>query len=87
MTKKSTRQKAKPAAGWSMLHFSLTNPAGRGQESVPRLLRRLASSVDALGSAVVHDITYQVDIEADGRLRPSMTVYYSLEEAPANQHR
>jgi hypothetical protein len=61
-----------------MFHFSLANAAGAGQENVPRLLRRLARNIDILGPMEVHDITYQVDVSANGTLRPSMTVYYSL---------
>jgi hypothetical protein len=63
---------------WKMFHLSQANPAGSGQDNVPRLLRRLAKTVADLGPADVHDITYHVEITEEGREWPSMTVYYTL---------
>lgn len=56
-------------------HFSQGNPAGKGQDDVPGMLRRVADTITSLGEVCVQDITFESDVTADG-LWPSMTVYF-----------
>lgn len=65
-----------PHPDWPTFHFSQANPAGDGQSDVAALLRRVAKSVEELGSAHIQDITFHQDLEDSG-WRPTMTVYYS----------
>jgi hypothetical protein len=51
-----------------------------GRTTLLASLSRLAKSVKELGPVEVHDITFHVEVTADGT-RPSMTVYYSLAKA------
>lgn len=59
----------------SIFHFSQSNPAGRGQGDVARLLRRVADSLDDLGDVDVQDITFQTAV-TDGEDDLTMTVYF-----------
>lgn len=62
--------------GWTISHFSQSNPAGAGQADVPALLRRVAESIEALGDVDVQDITFSsaaTGTEDD----LTMTVYYN----------
>lgn len=61
---------------WTVEHFSQANPVGQGQDSVPALLRRVADTVEELGSVAVQDIVFHGELDDDGRDWPSMTVYY-----------
>jgi hypothetical protein len=40
---------------WTIKHFSQSNPAGTGQDDVPALLRRVADSIESLGTVYFHD--------------------------------
>ncbi|MFE6757501.1 hypothetical protein ACFVDQ_28445 [Streptomyces sp. NPDC057684] len=60
---------------WTLKHFSQSNPAGTGQDDVPALLRRVADSIEALGSVEVQDLVMHTEITADGDW-PSLTVYF-----------
>lgn len=60
---------------WTIKHFSQANPAGTGQGDVPALLRRVATSVESLGSVTVQDLVMHTEITADGPW-PSLTVYF-----------
>lgn len=60
---------------WTVLHFSLSNPAGEGQGDVAALLRRVAESLDELGDVDVQDITFQTAV-TDGEDDLTVTVYY-----------
>jgi hypothetical protein len=60
---------------WSIRHFSQSNPEGAEQGDVPRLLRRVADSIEALGPVEVQDVTFQTEITAEGPWH-SMTVYF-----------
>lgn len=62
-----------------MFHFSQSNPEGAGRQDVPALLRRVADSIGALGDVEVFDITYSVEVTAEG-MEPSMSVYYDRPE-------
>jgi hypothetical protein len=66
--------------GWPVQHFSQANPAGGGQESVPALLRRVADTLDELGSVVtVQDVVFHSELDDDARWRPTVTVYFTRE--------
>jgi hypothetical protein len=60
---------------WTVNHFSQANPKGSHQGDVPRLLRRVAKSIDDLGPLDVQDITFGSEITADGEWH-HLTVYY-----------
>ena len=64
------------AEEWSILHFSLPNPAGEGQQSVARLLHRLGETLEEMGEVVVQDIVFAMDVDEDGEDWPTATVYY-----------
>jgi hypothetical protein len=55
--------------------FSQANALGPGREDVPALLRRVADSIEELGTVDVVGIVMQVEVDADGDW-PSMDVYY-----------
>jgi hypothetical protein len=61
---------------WTAFHFTQANPEGAVQEDVPALLRRIADSIEELGSPTIANICFQSDLEDEG-WRPSMTVYYT----------
>src|SRR3954467_10672134 len=65
----------KPAE-YTMLHFSQMNPEGPDQGDVPALLRRVADSIAALGTAEVQDIVFHTSLDDEAEWRPSLTVYY-----------
>ncbi|MET7389407.1 hypothetical protein ACFYPT_03325 [Streptomyces sp. NPDC005529] len=60
---------------WTIKHFSQANPEGAGQANVPALLRRVADTIESLGSVEVQDLVMHTEITADGD-RPSLTVYF-----------
>jgi len=65
------------ADAWTCSHFSLANPRGWTQGDLPRLLRRLATRIAALGQdAMVLDVTFNDEITEDGPWW-SATVYYA----------
>jgi hypothetical protein len=61
---------------WTVEHFSQANPEGEGQESVPALLRRVADSIEELGAVNVQDVVCHVEMDSEGKDRPTMTVYF-----------
>ena len=61
---------------WTVEHFSQANPVGQGQDSVPALLRRVADTIEELGSVAVQDVVFHGELDDDRREWPSMTVYY-----------
>ncbi|WP_194920905.1 hypothetical protein [Catenulispora rubra] len=64
---------------WTIRHFSQANPKGPGCDSVPALLRRLADSIEALGSVEVQDVAFASEMTEYGPWR-SGTVYFHLSE-------
>jgi hypothetical protein len=60
---------------WTVLHFSLSNPAGEGQGDVAALLRRVAETIDRYGDIDVQDVTFHCEV-TDGEDDLKMTVYY-----------
>ncbi|MFF0190444.1 hypothetical protein [Streptomyces sp. NPDC005244] len=60
---------------WTIKHFSQANPEGAGQANVPALLRRVADTIESLGSVEVQDLVMHTEITADGD-RPSLTIYF-----------
>jgi hypothetical protein len=55
--------------------LTLANPLGRHQGNLPRLLRRVASEIAALGNVMILDVVVAQDITADGPWFEA-TVYY-----------
>ena len=66
-----------------MLHFSQANPKGADQDDVAALLVRVAERVRVLGAVDVHDITFHDETDHEGHGWPTMTVYYSRQDATA----
>ena len=64
---------------WSLHSFSLSNPRGRGQDDVPKLLKRVAAQLEAEGAVEVQDIVFHYEAEK-GKQWPSMTVYFHAED-------
>lgn len=56
-------------------HFSQANPAGPGQDNIPSLLRRVAESVEAIGSVEVQDLILHTEVTDRGPWY-SLTVYF-----------
>ncbi len=67
---------------WRAFHFSQSNPAGPGQGNVAALLRRVADTIDDLGSVQILDITFQLTPTADED-DLTLTVYYDRESTTA----
>ncbi|QCB93359.1 hypothetical protein [Cellulomonas shaoxiangyii] len=57
-------------------NFSQNNPLGPGQDDVPALLRRVASSIERLGRVDVQDVVFHEELSDDGTPWPSLRVYY-----------
>lgn len=57
-------------------HFSISLPAGDGQDSVPALLRHLAAALEERGQLEVRDIVFHSDVDQNGVDWPFLTVYY-----------
>lgn len=53
----------------------MSNPKGRRQEDVPRLLRRVAKAIQERGDVEIQDVVFHMDVQ-DGRDWPTMTVYF-----------
>jgi hypothetical protein len=70
---------ADQASTWHLHSFSLSNPKGRGQEDVAKLLRRVAAQLEAEGAVEVRDIVFHSEV-AKGKEWPSMTVYFHAED-------
>ncbi|MGP3958224.1 hypothetical protein ACTWPT_19630 [Nonomuraea sp. 3N208] len=70
--------------GFQARHFSLNNPRGEGQDDVPNLLRRLASTLEEMGRIEIRDLVLHNDTDDDGDPWPFVTVYfdYVQEEEP-----
>lgn len=62
-------------AAWTVRHFSQANPRGHGQDDVPALLRRVATTIAGLGPIDVQDIVLHTEVTAEGPWY-SITVYY-----------
>lgn len=69
----------RPATG-TIGRVRQANPTGPGQDDVPALLRRMADTVEQLGSVEVADVTFGTDSTADGP-RHHLTVYFSRRDA------
>ncbi|MEU6711184.1 hypothetical protein ABZ897_06845 [Nonomuraea sp. NPDC046802] len=72
--------------GYQTRHFSLNNPQGEGQEDVPTLLRRLAATLEEMGSIDIRDVVFHTDTDDEGDPWPFVTVYFddeSEEEPPS----
>ncbi|MBE3009012.1 hypothetical protein IL992_07380 [Microbispora sp. NEAU-D428] len=59
-----------------MHHFTQNNPEGIGQDSVPALLRRVATTIEELGQVEVYDLIMHNEITDEGANWPSITVYF-----------
>ncbi|MEV0227894.1 hypothetical protein [Nonomuraea sp. NPDC050786] len=71
--------------GFQTRHFSLNNPQGEGQDDVPNLLRRLASTLEEMGRIEIRDLVLHDDTDDEGNPWPYVTVYYDYvqdEEPP-----
>lgn len=60
-------------------HFSQTNPAGPDQGDVAALLRRVADTIDELGTVTIQDVTFSNEVTEAG-LWPDLTVYFHYGE-------
>lgn len=60
---------------WPCRTFSLANPAGRDQDSLPRLLRELANEIDARASIDLGSVVFFKEINEDGE-RWHCNVYF-----------
>ncbi|HEY8478339.1 MAG TPA: hypothetical protein VIL71_00795 [Spirillospora sp.] len=67
---------------WSVRHFSQANPAGPGQGDVPALLRRVADSIEELGSVEVMDLVLHQEVNEHGPWA-SVTVYFHPADDPS----
>ncbi|GAB3143309.1 hypothetical protein GCM10027258_30080 [Amycolatopsis stemonae] len=67
--------------GWTVEHFSQSNPAGPGQGDVAALLRRVADTLDELGDVQVQDIAF-ASAATEGEDDLTMTVYYDRRPRP-----
>ncbi len=63
-----------------MYHFTQNNPEGIGQDSVPALLRRVATTIEELGQVEVYDLIMHNEITEDGTDWPSITVYFDYSQ-------
>ena len=62
---------------WTIRHFSQSNPRGAGEGNVPALLRRVADTLEGLGSVEVMDLVLHGDeLTDDGKDWYSITVYF-----------
>ncbi|MEV6270904.1 hypothetical protein AB0L64_27325 [Kribbella sp. NPDC051936] len=64
--------------GWTIRHFSQSNPSGRGSGDVAALLRRVADTLDSLGDVQVEDLTFKSNVTA-AEDELTITVYYDAE--------
>ncbi|GGO05313.1 hypothetical protein [Microbispora bryophytorum] len=64
-----------------MYHFTQNNPEGIGQDSVPALLRRIATTIEELGQVEVYDLIMHNEVTDDGSDWPSITVYFDYTQA------
>ncbi|WP_182898766.1 hypothetical protein [Microbispora sp. H10830] len=64
-----------------MYHFTQNNPEGIGQDSVPALLRRVATTIEELGQVEVYDLVMHNEVTDDGTDWPSITVYFDYANA------
>jgi hypothetical protein len=62
-----------------MHHFAQANPLGPGQDDVPSLLRRVASTLEGIPGAEVMDLILHDEITENGSWY-SLTVYYALSD-------
>jgi hypothetical protein len=75
-------------ADWTVAHFALSNPKGRGMESVPSLVNRLATNIRSLGKVEILDITFHSQLTPEGVEWPSFVVYYvpAKKRSPSGAH-
>ncbi|GGO12193.1 hypothetical protein GCM10010116_24450 [Microbispora rosea subsp. aerata] len=64
-----------------MYHFTQNNPEGIGQDSVPALLRRVATTIEQLGPVEVYDLVMHNEVTEDGADWPSITVYFDYKNS------
>jgi hypothetical protein len=79
------REDAVVAESSTIAHFSQSNSKGPEQGDVPALLRRVAASIEELGTAEVQDITFHSEDEDGGESWPYMTVYFHAADVEAVQ--
>jgi hypothetical protein len=60
---------------WTTHHFSQANPKGSDQANVPALLRRIAESIELLGTIEVHNISFGTEMTENGPWH-HITVYF-----------
>jgi hypothetical protein len=60
---------------WTAEHFSLANPRGEAQGSVPLLLRSVADAIEEFGTAEIQDLVLHIEVNEFGSW-PSITVYF-----------
>jgi hypothetical protein len=60
---------------YTCLHFSTNNPFGDEQDDLPRLLRNVADTIEALGDIQPMNLIMDVEVNEHGFL-PVVTFYY-----------
>jgi hypothetical protein len=62
---------------WSIEQFSMANPKGEGQGSIPALLRRVAETIERLGAVEIQDLVFHAERNENAEEWPTMTVYFN----------
>jgi hypothetical protein len=63
-------------------HFAQGNGDGPDKGNVPRLLRRVAETIEELGPVQVMDLVLHMEMDDDGNDDPQITVYYYRKDTP-----
>ena len=62
----------------TIAHLSQSNAKGPAQGNVAALLRRVAASIEELGTPEVRDIVFHIEDCDEGKSWPHVTVYFHV---------
>lgn len=62
---------------YTCYHFSVSLPAGEGQDNVPNLLKHLAATLEDYDYESIQDVVFHDETDERGESYPSFTVYYT----------